>query len=366
MENEIIDDEQILDDLEKRQEEEEDFDETPPGDIVAYNELRSCADLFRLYDEEQLDIQPAFQRDKVWKNPMQTRFVDSLVKQLPIPSMCISLDYKTQERLVIDGLQRISSVIQFLDQENEWKLSNLDDVDSRISGKTNLSIKKRYSDIFNKVQNTVVPVTVLRCDYSKKSHMNYLFTIFHRLNTGGTKLNNQEIRNCIYNGTFNSFLKEAVSYQNFISLFGIEEERTYRFSYQELILRFLAFSEKFEKYNGKLAKFLNEFMDDNQHVNEEKISEYRQLFQRSIDQIYHKVADNNRLVKLSKATTEGIFVGVARNIEQLKNESDDQLKQKFQKLREDENFSIDNLKEGLSQKEKVINRLQRAVEIFAE
>ena len=64
----------------------------PPADIVSYNELRSCADLFRLFDTEKLEIQPDFQREVVWKPNDQSRFIDSLVKQLPIPSMCFSLD----------------------------------------------------------------------------------------------------------------------------------------------------------------------------------------------------------------------------------------------------------------------------------
>lgn len=68
----------------------------PPADIVAYNELRSCADLFRMHASGKLEIQPDFQRDVVWKQDDQSRFIDSLVKQLPIPSMCFSLDYKTQ------------------------------------------------------------------------------------------------------------------------------------------------------------------------------------------------------------------------------------------------------------------------------
>lgn len=87
-----------------------------------------------MYKENQLEIQPYFQREIVWSNAMQTRLVDSLVKQLPIPSLCISLDYKTQERFVIDGLQRIASVVKFLDAEptNEWKLAKLDDIDIRI------------------------------------------------------------------------------------------------------------------------------------------------------------------------------------------------------------------------------------------
>ena len=83
--------------------EEDDSFELPPPDIIAYNELRSCADLFRMYKEDILAIQPAYQREIVWTDTDQTRFIDSLVKQLPIPSMCFSLDYKTQKWQVIDG-----------------------------------------------------------------------------------------------------------------------------------------------------------------------------------------------------------------------------------------------------------------------
>ena len=230
--------------LEEQLQETDDYDETPPSDIVAFNELRSCADLLRMYEAEQLNIQPEFQRDVVWSNAMQTRFVDSLVKQLPIPSMCISLDYKTQERLVIDGLQRISSIIFFLSTKKEWKLSKLDDIDLKISGKTNFYIRKKYLGIIEKVENTTIPITVLRCDYSKKSHMAYLFTIFHRLNTGGNKLTNQEIRNCIYSGPFNALLRSTVNNEQFRALFSLEEDKTYRFAYEELILRFFAFSGK--------------------------------------------------------------------------------------------------------------------------
>src|ERR1700722_20108811 len=94
---------------------DEDHDQpVPPGDVVAYNELRSCADLFRMFAKGNLEIQPDFQREVVWKNDEQSRFIDSLVKQLPIPSMCFSLDHKTQKWKVIDGLQRMSTITNFL------------------------------------------------------------------------------------------------------------------------------------------------------------------------------------------------------------------------------------------------------------
>ena len=187
----------------------------PPTDIFAFNESRSCADLKRMYDKKQIDISPDFQREQVWNSPSKARFLDSLLKNLPIPSMCISLDMSSQKRVVIDGLQRISTIVEFLDaveNDKDLVLSSLDDIDDRLSGKSIKQIKKYSPDVISFIENVSIPVTVLRCDLSKENHMEYIFTIFHRLNTGGTKLNNQEIRNCIFNGNFNDILFEC-SYQ---------------------------------------------------------------------------------------------------------------------------------------------------------
>jgi hypothetical protein len=352
-----------LEKLESELSESDDFVEVPPSDIVAYNELRSCADLKRMYDNKQLNIQPDFQRDIVWSNPEQTRFIDSLVKQLPIPSMCISLDYKTNERLVIDGLQRIYSIIEFL-SEDDWKLSDLEDIDLKISGKTAGNIRTKHPDIYDRVENLTIPITVLRCDYSKKSHLSYLFTIFHRLNTGGNKLNNQEIRNCIYSGSFNDFLKSSVHYANFISLMDIKSNRTYRFAYEEMLLRFFAFYDRLSSYNGKLAKFLNDYINDNRKIKASDLALKRHIYERTIDLIYLKLFNSKHIPNYSKALMEGLLLGVAKNIETLEGESLGVLQGKLQTLLQDSNFSVDNLKEGLSKKDKVISRLERAIEIF--
>ncbi len=367
MTNNLLELDEQLEKLESEQLETDDFSEVPPEDIVAFNELRSCADLLRMHKEGQLDIQPDFQREIVWSPTMQTRLVDSLVKQLPIPSLCISLDYKTQKRFVIDGLQRIASTVKFLDTEptKEWKLSKLEDIDSRITGKTNLSIKSKYPDLFNKVENTVIPITVLRCNYAKKSHMEYLFTIFHRLNTGGAKLSNQEIRNCIYNGVFNSLLRELVDYPNFLNLFDLDPEKKDRYAREELILRFLSFTYNRAKYKGQLSRFLNDFMDEYKDASSENIDKFRELFARTIDLIYQKVLSSNSLPKLSKATTEALFIGVANNLVNLEQETNANLNVRYLNLRQDDLFSVDSLKEGLAQKDKVINRLNRAIEIFS-
>lgn len=235
----------------------------PPADIVAYNELRSCADLFRMYASGKLEIQPDFQREVVWKLDDQTRFIDSLVKQLPIPSMCFSLDHKTQKWKVIDGLQRMSSIIRFLGQA-EWRLSSLSDIHPQLRGVKNSDLRlgsEEQKRLYSMVEDVSIPITVIRCDYSQPNHLLYLFTIFHRLNSGGVRLTNQEIRNCIYSGPFNDQLKE---FDRTNSDWATVKRRIWgsmdRYRSVEVLLRVLAFAERHEAYDGNLARFLNEFM----------------------------------------------------------------------------------------------------------
>jgi hypothetical protein len=344
--------------------EQDDSTGQPPSDIVAFNELRSCADLVRMYKSDQLEISPDFQRDLVWPIPAQTRFIDSLTKGLPIPSMCISLDYKTNKRLVIDGLQRISSIIKFL-TNNEWKMSNLKDIDQRLSGKKVSFIKEKNKALYEQVQNITIPVTVLRCDYDKPNHMQFLFTIFHRLNTGGNKLTNQEIRNCIYSGEFNQFLQTCVNNPEFRHLFDLENNKTYRFAYEEFILRVFAFTDSFDNYGGNLSQFLNVYMEKTtKNFTDDEKERLDSIFTKTVHIIHQRITNGSSLPKISKATSEALFVGIARNIDSLEKKSTADLKKAFIHLRTTEEFSPENLKNAITTKQKLIDRMKRAVSEF--
>lgn len=345
------------------QNKEDDYAEVPPNDIVAFNELRSCADIYRMYKSNQIKIQPYFQREVVWTNPAQTRFIDSLIKQLPIPSMCFSLDFDSDERFVIDGLQRIQSIINFLSKD-EWELSSLDDIDRKISGKTVRSIKKNNPNYYSRVQNLSIPITVIRCNHQDKKHLEYLFTIFHRLNSGGSKLNNQEIRNCIYSGLFNNFLKSTVKNPSYQALFAIDSNKKYRFAFEELNLRFFALSSDYENYSGRLSKWLNDYMYENRFMDDKKQKKLREQFECVIDMIYKRVFKNKPIGTLSKSIIEAVYVAIQRNLSKHK-KSEIDLSERYSLLRKDDLFSPDALKEGVARKSRVINRLNRAVEIFA-
>ncbi len=340
--------------------------QVPPPEIVAYNELRSCADLFRMSEQGILNRQPEFQREVVWQGPAQTRFIDSLIKQLPIPSMCFALDHKQQKWIVIDGLQRISTIIRFL-KGGDWKLSKLDDIDPAISGKLAATIKDNTSSeytYYTRVENLTIPITVLRCDFNNESHMEYLFTIFHRLNTGAMRLNNQEIRNCIYSGKFNKLLIQLDKNPFWRRINKMKSGSSYRFTKQELILRFFAFEDSFESYNGYLANFLNEYMFKFRNPTQEYLDQKEDLFRRTINFVWEKVFKQQTPPKTPITILEGILVGVGRNIDTLENVRGLVAQSYYSRLRSNDGFSESALTEGLSKKPKVLDRLNLAVRNF--
>ena len=75
----------------------------------------------------------------------------------------------------------------------------------------------------------------------------------------------QEIRNCIYSGSLNSLLKELNKNSAWMKINKMKGEIGYRFTKQELILRLFAFHDQYRKFGRRLAKFLNEYMDDNKN-----------------------------------------------------------------------------------------------------
>ena len=353
-------------DPERAAEENYDFDEQPPIDIVSYNELRSCADLNRLHVSGQLEIQPDFQREVVWTTPGQTRFIDSLIKLLPIPSMCFSFDQKARKFKVIDGLQRMSSITRFLG-EAPWTLSRLKDIDRRISGKQNKEFDSDpvLSSLKERVENLTIPVNIIRCDYSQESHMNFLFAIFHRLNSGGAKLNNQEIRNCIYSGTFNDMLKQLDA--DDLAWQSIKERiagSTARFKSTELILRFFAFEGNLDKYSGSFPKFLNNYMQARRTLGEEEETTMADKFVRTTAFIHQRILPVLQ-DRGGFAFWEALMVGVGRNIDSLVNRDDDVISTALHRFRGIPELAPEALRAALSGTEKVKARISGAVAAFS-
>ena len=357
-----------IDELDDPEFTDDDSNEPPPSDIVAYSELRSCADLFRMYQEGILKIKPKFQRDIVWPSTLQTRFIDSLIKQLPIPSMCLALDYRASQWIVIDGLQRMATIVRFL-KGDDWRLSILDDINRNIAGKNAAAIKNSKGKLhtyYSRVQNQSLPINVLRCSFNNKTHMEYLFTIFHRLNTGGMKLNNQEIRNCIYGGTFNDLLSRLDQHPDWRRVNRMTRANwNYRFVKQEIMLRFFAFFDRPDSYKGQIAKFLNNYMYTHRNAADQFIEAKEMLFERVVTLLSRKIFTNPPQKRIPTNIMEAILVAIANNIDRLEGLQAAELARRYQRLRHRKEFSEEAVAEGLSKVTKVRHRLAAARRVFS-
>ena len=161
--------------------------------------------LHQLYQDKLLKAEPVYFGDyypRPWQEPEQTRFIDSLIKGMPVQSLCLGCDINTGRHIVIDGQQRVFSVIRFLSGGN-WTLAGANDIDPRIAGQKAPAFKDKKNPLhalYRHVESYKFTVTVIKYNPADKAHMDYLFTVFYRLNTGGVRLNNQEMRCCLYRG----------------------------------------------------------------------------------------------------------------------------------------------------------------------
>lgn len=228
---------------------------------VSFNEILD------MYQSNELNISPDFQRLFRWSNGKQSRFIESLILEMPVPPIyVIELDDGKYE--LIDGLQRISSYLHLrgelvgathnnIDDKDKLKLSDCDVIEE-LNGFTFDELPTSYQI---RLKRSFIRMEVIR----KESNKLIRYHMFKRLNTGGEGLEDQELRNCtirILNESFPNFLNEVVENQDFQdTTFNISDAKTINAYKQELILRFLAFKNFRENYTHDIADFLDEYME---------------------------------------------------------------------------------------------------------
>lgn len=218
-------------------------------------------------------IIPGFQRKYVWVENEASRFIESLVLGLPTPSIFLAKDKYSQQYLVIDGQQRLRT-LQYFYQGSfpTGKKFSLRNVVPDLIGLTYLTLppaKRRILD------NSVIHCIIISESYDSSA----MFYLFERLNTTGTPLNAQEIRNAIYHGPFSELLQRLSEHELWKRIYGKDESRLVD---QELILRFLSFHYNLGEYRGNITAFLNDFMLRNRTLEHISAQEIEGLFIDSI------------------------------------------------------------------------------------
>lgn len=154
--------------------------------------------------------------------------------------------------------------------------------------KTYQDLEKTDQAAFNKLNDSVLRAFVVK-QISPNGNTS-IYHIFERLNTGGTQLVGQEIRNCVYHGPFNDLLCNLNLHKSWRKVFGREMPHK-RQRDVELILRFLSFYEDGESYERPIKDFMSNFMSKYQYLNDEKSLEFENIFKSTCDQALEKLGE---------------------------------------------------------------------------
>ena len=137
---------------------------------------------------------PKFQRAYVWGHEEASRFVESLLLGLPVPGIFVAKESDTGKLLVIDGHQRLKTLEFFYDNNFNVKgIFALDEVNKEFLNATYSTLKDQYR---RRLDDSIIHLTVVRQDQPTDDNSS-VYQIFERLNSGGRKLEPQEIRACI-------------------------------------------------------------------------------------------------------------------------------------------------------------------------
>lgn len=230
---------------------------------ISFNELAD------MVNSGELDIRPDYQRLFQWSEGARSRFIESLMLEMPVPPIYV-VEEDDNRKLLIDGLQRLSSYLHFrglldaphlrppVTKGQKLVLQDCDIIQS-LNGKT-------FDDLGTalqiKLKRSFVRVEVIR----KGSNPKFKYHMFKRLNTGGEPLTAQQLRNCtirLLSSNFNDFINSlADEDQNFkLCTSTISEEQMYGAYDKELVLRFFALKNWLEGFKHDVSDFLTEYME---------------------------------------------------------------------------------------------------------
>jgi len=239
----------------------EEFSDDSLLDVVSYGADLSVREISSMFDEGEL-IKPSMQRNYVWTKKEASRFIESILMGLPVPSIFLAKD-KDGRMLIVDGFQRINTLSLFLKgkfkEEKDFKLINSPVINERWRNKSIFSLDEESIRRFK-------TYTLHAIIFENKSRVenSAMYQIFERINTGGRILKPQEIRNCVYHGELNNFLAEMnLDYRWRTILSSSKPDE--RMRDVELLLRFLVLTSEFLFNKGSLGKTLNAYMEKNRN-----------------------------------------------------------------------------------------------------
>jgi hypothetical protein len=324
--------------IEQIKAEDEDYESAPPQYLIAtYPADFTLEVLYSKWKAGDIEI-PPFQRKFVWKIGQSSKLIESFLCGLPVPAIYLYTDRASQKHLVIDGQQRLKSIFYFfegffgeearrkrtvfrlegLSDKSEWTGKSFEDFDD--AGKRRLR---------NSVLRSFI---VQQLDPEDDTS---IYHIFERLNTGGTLLTNQEVRNCVYGGKLNNLLIDLNNNTDWRLILGKSKPDS-RLKDIELMVRFFAFNYNFSNYEKPQKDFLSKFMKRNRNPSDEYMRQLREVFEKTCKTIISALGNKPFHVRtgLNSAVYDSVMVAFAKHLDQVTTN----VKEKYTTLLRNENF----------------------------
>lgn len=278
-------------------------------------------ELVRRVHRKRIEISPAYQRQFRWDHERQSRLIESLLLGIPVPPLFMATNVDASEGTsweVVDGLQRLLSLVNFIGDTDTRKSTALTGDSLSLTGMEKLESLEGFAfnelppDIQNGLEDRPIRVIVL----NDKSDLQVRFDLFERLNTGGIRLTDHEVRECVFMGDFINLLVELSEMEEFKTVVRLAKGNQKDGTAQEYVLRFFAFHDRYKQFDHSVKDFLNEYCEYG--ASRPRLSARRKLFKETFEYLAEVFPDG---LKSRKGTTpvnlyEGLAVGAALALDQ--------------------------------------------------
>jgi hypothetical protein len=280
-------------------------------------------------------IIPTFQRGFVWSHVQASKLIESFLVGLPVPSVFLYTERDSEKSLVVDGQQRLRTIFYYFDgyfgeerhgQRTTFRLKGLSE-DSPYAGLSYEALEASNPPAARRLRNSVLRSFVIR--QLDPQDDTSVFHVFERLNTGGTLLHNQEVRNAVCQGPFNDLLHELNLLPAWRSILG-QPRLDSRMRDEELVLRFLALLHAFPRYEKPMKDFMSRYMRQHAHATPADIERYRSEFVDTMTTILERLGPRpfHVYAGFNSSVFDSVACAFARHVSSIPND----IKMRFQTL----------------------------------
>lgn len=284
-----------------------------PNEIDVDISTVNLGSLIDQLENDEIDLQPDFQRvTDVWDNVKKSRLIESILLGLPLPSFYFSEDPVSQKLSIIDGLQRICAIRDFvLEKENPLKLEGL----QFLKNFDGFTFSQLARPEVKRIKSLKITMNTLR----KGTPLDVKYIIFQRVNTAGVPLTPQEMRHALNQGPAAIFIKELADMDSFkkATNYSVESKRMQD---RDFVNRFIAFFIGYQDYMGDLDMFLNDKMGELNKMTSEQRDDIRVSFDKAMKCCYEifkkdtfrkRYKQEDRRKPISKSVYDTLSVNIA-------------------------------------------------------